>query len=187
MTKSFTTKATVRKSPKTRAAARKASHPNRRQAAPKRATETARGTHRRSARFDGWAGDPQMPESVRAFAERSVAQTREVYEQSLEAVLESWERFIDAAGQGAAALNRSVIDMTRRNIHNSFGLAEHLAGAKNLAEAMEVQATYWRKQISELTAQSDEMQRLSTKLTADVAAPIKAQLTRGTRAFLRAR
>jgi phasin family protein len=184
MTKSFTTKATVRKSPKTRAAARKASHAHRRQAAPKRATETARGTYRRTARF---AGDPQMPESVRAFAERSVAQTREVYEQSLDAVLESWERFIDAAGQGAAALNRSVIDMTRRNVHSSFGLAEHLAGAKNLAEAMEVQTTYWRKQISDLTAQSEEMQRLSTKLTADVAAPLKAQVTRGTRAFLKSR
>jgi hypothetical protein len=186
MTKSVTTKATVRKSPKTRSAARKA-HGNRRQAASKRATETARGISRRSARFDGWAGDPQLPETMRALAERSVAQTREAYEHSLEAVLESWERFIDAAGQGAVALNRTVIDMTRRNVHSGFSLAQHLAAAKNLAEAMEVQANHWRKQLNDLAAQSEEMRRLSTKLAADVAAPIQAQMTRGTRAFLKAR
>jgi len=128
-----------------------------------------------------------MPESAQAFAERSIAQTREVYEQSLEAVLESWERFVDAAGQGASALNRTVIDMTRRNIHSGLGLAENLASARTLAEAMEVQATHWRQQISELATQSEAMGRLSAKLTADVAEPIRAQVTRGTRAFLRAR
>ena len=54
-----------------------------------------------------------------------------------------------------------------------------LAGAKNLAEAMELQATYWRQQLGELAAQAGEMRTLSTKVTADVAAPIKAQVTRG--------
>jgi hypothetical protein len=31
-----------------------------------------------------------------------------------------------------------------------------LAGAKNLSEAMELQAAYWRKQLGELTAQAGE-------------------------------
>ena len=44
-----------------------------------------------------------MPEAMRTLAEKSVAQTRELCEYSLEAVLESWERFVDA-GQGAVAL-----------------------------------------------------------------------------------
>ena len=82
-----------------------------------------------------------MPESMRALAEKSVAQTRELYVHSLEAVLESWERFVVAAGQGALALNRKAIDIARRNINSGFGLAERLAGAKNLAEAMELQAS----------------------------------------------
>jgi hypothetical protein len=120
-----------------------------------------------------------MPESVRALAEKSVAQTRELYVHSLEAVLESWERFVVAAGQGAVALNRKAIDIARRNINTGFGLAERLAGAKNLAEAMELQTAYWRKQVGELAAQAGEMRTLTTKVTADVAAPIKAQVTRG--------
>jgi hypothetical protein len=120
-----------------------------------------------------------MPESMRALAETSVAQTRELYVHSLEAVLESWERFVVAAGQGTVALNRKAIDIARRSISNGFGLAESLAGAKNVVEAMKLQTTYWRNQVGELAAQVGEMRTLSAKVTVDVASPIKAQVTRG--------
>jgi hypothetical protein len=153
--------------------ARKA-HSGDRKTASKVATEKARGTYRKTAaRFEEFAYDAQMPESMRALAEKSVAQTREFYVHSLEAVLESWERFVVAAGQGTVALNRKAIDIALRNINTSFGLAESLAGAKNVAEAMELQTTYWRKQVGELAAQAGEMRTLSTKVTADVTAPIR--------------
>jgi hypothetical protein len=139
-----------------------------------------RGTYRKiAAQFEEFARDAQMPESMRALAEKRVAQTRELYEHFLEAVLESWERFVVAAGQGAVALNHKVIDIARRNVNTGFGLAERLAGAKKLAGVMELQAAYWRKQLGELATQSEEMRTLSTKVTADVAAPIKVQVTRG--------
>ena len=124
---------------------------------------------------------PQVPDSMRAIAERGVAQTRELYERStnaLHAVLETWERSLDAAGQGAVALNRKIIDIADRNISAGFDLATSLAGAKNLVEVMEVQAAYWRKQFGELKMQAEEVRSLSTKVTADVAEPIKAQVTR---------
>ena len=91
-----------------------------------------------------------------------------------------------AAGQGTVALNRKAIDIARRNINDGFGLAESLAGAKNVAEAMELQAAYWRKQVGELASQAGEMRTLSTKVTADVAAPIRAQVTRGMKGFHKA-
>ena len=162
-------------------------HRTDRKTASKAVAEKARGTYRKTAaRFEEFAYDAQMPESMRALAEKSVAQTRELYVHSLEAVLESWERFVVAAGQGTLALNRKAIDITRRNINNGFGLAEKLAGAKNLAEAMELQTTFWRKQVGELASQAGEMRTLSTKVTADVAAPIKAQATRRTRGLHKA-
>ena len=107
---------------------------------------------------------------MRTLAEKSVVRTRELCERSLEAVLESWERFVDA-GQGAVALNRKAIDIARRNINTGFGLAVSLAGAKNVAEAMELHATYWRKQLGEMAHQAGEMRMLSIKATTDVAAP----------------
>ena len=151
-----------------------------RKTASKAVAEKALGTYRKTAaRFEEFAYDAQMPESMRALAEKSVAQTREFYVHSFEAVLESWERFVVAAGQGALALNRKAIDVTRRNINTSFGLAEKLARAKNLAEAMELQTTYWRKQVGDLASQAGEMRTLTTRVTADVPAPIKRRLTRG--------
>ena len=162
-------------------------HRTDRKTASKAVAEKARGTYRKTAaRFEEFAYDAQMPESMRALAEKSVAQTRELYVHSLEAVLESGERFVVAAGQGTLALNRKAIDITRRNITNGFGLAEKLAGAKNLAEAMQLQTTFWRKQVGELASQAGEMRTLSTKVTADVAAPIKAQAMRRTRGLHKA-
>ncbi len=122
---------------------------------------------------------------MRTFAQKSVVQTREFCEHSLGAVLESWERFVDA-GQGAVALNRKAIDIARHNINTGFGFAVSLARAKNLAEVMELQAVYWRKQLGELAAQAGEMRTLSTKLSADVAAPIRAQVTRGIKGLQKA-
>ena len=84
-----------------------------------------------------------------------MAQTRELYEGSkntLQAVLESWQKSFGAAGQGAAALNRGFIDLTERNMNTGFDLAMGLAGARNLAEVMELQAAYWRKALGELRA-----------------------------------
>jgi hypothetical protein len=150
------------------------------QKARKAVAEKARTTYRKTAaQFDPLAGTTQMPESVRALAEKSVAQTRELYVHSLEAVLESWEGFVVAAGQGAVALNLKAIDIARRNINDGLRLAESLAGATNVAEAMELQTAYWRKQLGKLAAQAGEMRTLSFKVTADVAAPIRAQVTRG--------
>jgi|SRR5262245_10649238 len=141
--------------------------------------ERARSTYRKAtAHLEQFTYDAQMPESVRALAEKSVAQTRQLYEHSLEAVLVSWERFVVAAGQSALALNSRAVGIVRRNINNGFGLVERLARTKNLAEAMELQAAYWRKQLGELAVQAGEIRTLSTKVTADVAAPIKAQVTR---------
>ena len=77
------------------------------------------------------------------------------------------------------ALNRKAIDIARHNINTGFGFAVSLARAKNLAEVMDLQAAYWRKQLGELADQAGEMRTLSTRMTADMAAPIRAQVTRG--------
>jgi phasin len=120
------------------------------------------------------------PETARVFAEKTVTQTREAYDRSkdaLEAALDTMEKSFDAAGQGAVALNRKIIDIAQRNLNSGFDLAKNLAGAKNLAEMMEFQAAYWRKQLGALAAQAEEVRALSSEVTADAAEPIKAHVT----------
>ena len=63
---------------------------------------------------------------------------------------------------------------------SDFDLAKSLAGAKNLADIVELQTDHWQKQIDVLTAQAEEVRTLSTKVVADAAgAPLKEQVKRG--------
>ena len=157
----------------------------------KAAADQARAAYRKSTEdFEQFARDGQMPEAVRVFAEKNIAQTRELYDRSKDAfdkILESWEKTFDAAGQGAVALNRKVIDITQRNINSGFEFAKSLVGARTLAEAMALHSTYWQKQLGTLKAQADEMRELSTRVTADVAEPAKVQVKRGIDELERAR
>jgi len=73
-----------------------------------------------------------------------------------------------------------VIDITQRNINSGFDLAKSLAGAKNLSEAIELHAAYWQKQLGALSAQAEEMRSLSTKVSEDVAEPIRTGVSRAT-------
>ncbi len=148
------------------------------QSKPSAASARARKT---AAEFEEIARD--APEAMRALAETNIAQTQELYErskQTLEGVLDSWERTFDAAGQGAVALNRKVIELTQRNINSGFDLVKNLAAAKNLAEALELQNAYWRQQLGELRSQAEEVRTLSARVARDMAAPMKAQMSRRT-------
>jgi phasin len=150
---------------------------------PQVAGEKARETNRKTAtQFENLMLGAPMSGAMRALAEQNVDQTREVYEHSkhaLEAALETMERSFDAVGQGAAALNRKVVDIAQRNITSGFDLAKNLAGASNLAEIVELQAAYWRKQFDTLGAQVEEVRSLSTQVTADAAKPVQEQMKRG--------
>ena len=159
---------------------------------PQAATEQSRTAYRDMTAQLGHLGlDTAIPESVRALAEKTVTQTREAYDRSkdafdrskdaFDASVTTFERSFHAAGQGAAAFNRKIVDFARRNVDASFDLAKSLAGAKKLTAIVELQAAYWRKQFGVLTDQAEEVRELSTKLTADTAAPLKAPVARSAR------
>jgi hypothetical protein len=119
---------------------------------------------------------------VRSVAEKTVAQTREAYEHSkdaLEAGLETIERSFNAAGQGSLALNHKLIEVVQHNVNSGFTLARSLAAAKTLPEVVEVQATYWGNWLGRFTAQAEELRALSTNVIADTTEPIKAHVTCG--------
>jgi phasin len=120
-----------------------------------------------------------IPESVRATVVKAVDQSREVYDRSrdaLDASVTTLERTFDAAGQGAVALNRKIIDIAQRNVNSGFDLAKSLAGAKNLSEMVELQAAYWQKQLNTLTSQAEEVRALATKMAAAASQPLKEQV-----------
>lgn len=139
--------------------------------------EEPRETYQKTdGQFEAVTLDSVVQEAARELAEKAVAQTRETYERSkdaLEAALETVERSYDALGQSAAALNRKIIEIAQRNIDSGFDLAKSLATAKTLAEIVELRATYWRKQFTVLAAQAEEVRALCAKVADDMTEPIK--------------
>jgi hypothetical protein len=137
------------------------------------AADQARNAYRDvTAQLGLLALDTAIPEAL------GVGQTREAYDRSkvaFEASIATFERSFDAAGWGAAAFHHKIIDIARRNLTSGFDLADSLAGAKNLAEIVELQTAYWRKQFSASTAQAEEVPALSTKV-AEAGEPLKGHL-----------
>jgi hypothetical protein len=150
---------------------------------PAAAADQARDAYRNVTAQLGLLGlNTAIPEGVRALAEKTVAQSRQVYDRSsdaFDASVATFEKTFDDAGHGAAAFNRKIIDISRRNLNSVFELATSLAGAKNLADIVELQMDHWQKQIDVLTAQAEEVRTLSTKVVADAGAPLKEQVKRG--------
>jgi phasin len=144
------------------------------------ANEKKTDTFNPLTQFESLKFDTAIPEAMRAFAGAAVTQTRQAYENAkatLDAGIDAVERSYDAAGQAAAALNRKIVDIAQRNVNSGFDLAKSLASAKNLAEIVELQGAYWRKQLEALIAQAEEVRELSVNASADVAEPIKRHAT----------
>jgi len=137
--------------------------------------------HKTSGQSEAVTLDTIVPEAACELAEKTVAQAREAYERSkdaLEAALETVDRSYDALGQGAAALNRKIIEIAQRNVSSGFDLAKSLTTAKTLAEIVELRATYWRKQFTVLAAQAEEVRALYAKAAEEMTRPIKEHVMR---------
>jgi phasin len=149
---------------------------------PQAAAEQARDSFRKAAKqFESFKLDTTVPESVRALAEKTVNQSREAYERgkdALEEAIDALERSFDAAGQGATAFNRKLIDLAQRNLNSTFDLAKNMAGAKNLAEIVELQSAFIRQQFDVFASQAGEIRALTTKIAADTSEPLKSQMSR---------
>jgi phasin len=126
--------------------------------------------------------DASVPDAVRAMTEKVVDQSREASDRSkdtFDASVSTLERTFDAAGQGAVALNRKIIDIAQQNVNAGLDLAKSLAGAKTLSEMVELQSSYWQKLMRTLALQAEEVRALSTKMVAAASAPLKEQVDRG--------
>jgi hypothetical protein len=147
-----------------------------REATPDKSREATRVTN---GQFE--ALTTAFSEAVRELSEKSVDQTREAYEHStnvVNAACDTLARWFEALGQGAVALNRKMIEIAHENVSSSFDLAKSLANARTLTEIVELREIYWRKQLSALVTQAEEVRASSAKVAADIAAPVKAHVTR---------
>src|ERR1700757_3249987 len=109
----------------------------------------------------------EVPEQVRAFAERGVSQARDNYAKFKDAA-ETHNGTIEAvftsASKGASAYSAKVMEFVKSNTTTALDFAQELLGAKSPSEALELWTTHSRKQFETFTAQAKELTELSQKV-----------------------
>ncbi len=119
----------------------------------------------------------QIPEQVRAFAEKGVSQAREGYarlEDAAHASTGAINAVLASASKGATDYSSKMLQIARTNTDANFEFAQELLGAKSVSQAVELWTGFARKQVEAYTAQSKELFELTKKVAAETAEPIKA-------------
>ena len=119
----------------------------------------------------------EVPEQMRAFAERGVSQARDNYAKFKDAA-ESHNSTIEAvfssASKGASAYSAKLMEFVKANTTATLDFAQELLGVKSPSDALELWTTHTRKAYETFSAQMKELAELSQKVATDTVEPIKA-------------
>jgi phasin len=119
----------------------------------------------------------EVPEQMRAFAERGVSQARDTYAKFKDAA-ETHNGTIEAvfttASKGASDYSAKVMEFMKTNTKANLDFAHELLGIKSPSEAMELCTAHTRKQFEAYAAQAKELAELSQKVASETVEPIKA-------------
>src|SRR6478672_4580712 len=106
----------------------------------------------------------EVPEQMRAFAERGVSQARDNYAKFKDAA-ETHNGTIEAvftsATKGASAYSAKMLEFFKANTTASLDFAQELFGVKTPAAALELWTSHARKQFETFQAQAKELAELS--------------------------
>jgi len=119
----------------------------------------------------------EVPEQMRAFAEKGVSQARDNYAKFKDAA-ENHNSTIEAvftsASKGASAYTAKVMEFVKANTTANLDFAQELLGVKSPSEALELWTTHARKSYETFSAQLKELAELSQKVATETVEPIKA-------------
>jgi phasin len=119
----------------------------------------------------------EVPEQVRAFAEKGVSQAREGYakfKDAAEAHNSAIEAVFGSMSKGATTYSAKVMEFFKANTTSSLDFAQDLFGVKSPTEAMELWSSHARKQLETFASQAKELAELGQKIATETAEPIKA-------------
>ena len=123
------------------------------------------------------AFDPaKFTDSFREFAEKGATQSREAYAKVKTATEEAGktiETTLQSAQAGSVEMGLKAIEAVRANADLSLSHMESLFGVKSVAEFLELQTGFVRKQVELSVEQAKELQDSSRKLAEAVSQPGK--------------
>ncbi|PZU88517.1 MAG: phasin [Shinella sp.] len=121
--------------------------------------------------------DPsKFSESFRDFAEKGAAQSKEAFAKmkaAAEEASKTVETTVQSAQAGSVELGLKAIDALRTNADMSLSHMEALLGVKSVAELVELQTSFIRKQAEVTVEQAKAMQEAAKKVAETVTKPGK--------------
>src|SRR5580700_11297202 len=118
----------------------------------------------------------EVPEQMRAFAEKGVSQARDGYAKFKDAA-ETHNHTIEAvfasASKGASEYSAKLMEIMKANTTATLDFAQELLSVKSPSEAMELWSTHAKKQFEAFTAYSKELTALTQKVATETVEPIK--------------
>lgn len=129
-----------------------------------------------------------IPESLQAMAEDSVAKTREAYQKIQTATKDNAkvvEELVLATQAGARAIGEKVIENTTANAEAAFDAAQAMAKARSLPEVARLQADFMQQQMAAASSQTKELMELSTRMTRQAIESMNAAAARSFDQFKR--
>ncbi|TPQ39529.1 phasin [Bradyrhizobium guangdongense] len=123
----------------------------------------------------------EVPEQMRAFAEKGVSQARESYAKFKDAA-ESQNGTIEAvfttASKGVSEYTAKLMEFAKANTSTHLDFMQSLIGLKSPAEALEVWTAHTKKQFETLQAQAKELAEIGQRVATATAEPIKASASK---------
>jgi phasin len=123
----------------------------------------------------------EVPESMRAFAEKGVSQARDSYakfKDAAESQNSTVEAVFTSASKGASAYSAKLMEFMKANTTATLDFAQELLGVKSPSEALELYTTHARKQFETFGAQAKELAEIAQKVATETAEPIKANASK---------
>src|SRR6266581_5912920 len=123
----------------------------------------------------------EVPEQMRAFAEKGVSQARDSYakfKDVAETHNGTMEAVFSTASKGASEYSRKLMEMMKANTTATLDFAQDLVGAKSPSEAMELWTSHAKKQFEALTVHGKELTELTQKIATETVEPIKANASK---------
>jgi phasin len=123
----------------------------------------------------------EVPEQMRAFAEKGVSQARDSYARFKD-VAETNNSTIEAvftnASKGASEYSAKLMEIMKANTTSSLDFAQEIIGAKTPSEALELWTSHAKKQFETFSVYSKELAELSQKVASETVEPIKANASK---------
>ena len=119
-------------------------------------------------------GQFEVPQEMRAFAEKSVEQARKAFETFISTARQTVSALEDQAEttrQGAKDVGKRAATFAETNIANSFEFAQKLLRARDINEVMKLQSDYVATQMKVLSDQAKELGESTAKFAKDSARP----------------